>query len=85
MLSTDNWALNIDRGNVNAVEFFHLTKAFDTVDYNMLLSKLRAYGFRETLTVGLSHIFIIEPKNALLIAVFLNFVSFNWVLPRELY
>ncbi|CAB4013831.1 Hypothetical predicted protein, partial [Paramuricea clavata] len=30
---TDNWAYNIDQGNVNAVVFLDLKKAFDTVDH----------------------------------------------------
>ena len=38
--ATDNWAFNIDKGNVNAVIFFDLKKAFDTVDHSIL----KAYG-----------------------------------------
>ena len=39
--ATDSWAMDIDRGLINAVVF----KAFDTaVDHDILLRKLQYYG-----------------------------------------
>ena len=43
---TDNWYLNIDGGLTNAILFIDLKKAFDTIDREILLSKLELYGFK---------------------------------------
>ena len=44
--ATDNQAFNIDRGDVNAVVFLDLKKVFDTVDHDILLSKMNLYGIQ---------------------------------------
>ena len=41
--TTNEWAYNIDSGKVNAVMFLDLKKAFDTVDHEILLGKLKVY------------------------------------------
>ena len=43
---TDNWYLNIDDGLTNAILFIDLKKALDTIDHEILLSKLELYGFK---------------------------------------
>ena len=45
--STNDWCVNIDRGLLNGVVFIDLKKAFHTIDYDILLSKLSAYGVDE--------------------------------------
>ena len=44
--ATDFWAFNIDRGYVNAEVFLDLKKAFDTVDHEILLTKMNRCGIQ---------------------------------------
>ena len=45
---TDKWLKAIDDGKYTGVVFLDLAKAFDTVDYSILCTKLTYYGFRES-------------------------------------
>ena len=42
--NTDDWYVNMDGGKYTANIFIDLKKAFDTVDHDILLAKLRKYG-----------------------------------------
>ena len=41
---TNYWYRNIDKGKYTSVSFTDLKKAFDTVDHQILLNKLKVYG-----------------------------------------
>ena len=43
--ATNDWSINIDRGNLNGVVFVDLKKAFDLIDQDIILRKLTCYGF----------------------------------------
>ena len=45
--TTDNWAFNIDRGNVYVLVFLDLKNSFDTVDHDILSSKMNLNRIQE--------------------------------------
>ena len=51
---TNDWYMNIDRGEYTAALFIDLKKAFDTVDHEILLAKLNFYGLEGRNLIGLS-------------------------------
>ncbi len=46
--STDYWLQNVDNRNINMTLFLDLKKAFDTVNHQILIEKLFAYGVKGT-------------------------------------
>ena len=41
---SSNWLINIDKGETNLTVFLDIKKAFDIIDYEILLNKLNYYG-----------------------------------------
>ena len=44
---SDHWYENIDKNNVNIALFLDLKKAFDTVDHEILIRKMKVYGIKD--------------------------------------
>ena len=42
---TEDWRISIDNKGAVAAVAVHLSKAFDAINHNLLLAKLKAYGF----------------------------------------
>ena len=43
--ATNDWSVNIDNGLLNGVVFIDLTKAFDTIDHEIILRKMSFLSF----------------------------------------
>ena len=54
--ATDSWAFNINHGYINAVVFLDLKEGFNTVDHEIILTKINPCGIQGKLLIGLNNI-----------------------------
>ena len=45
VIMLERWKQSIDKGEYISVMYMNLSKAFDTINHNLLLAELGAYGF----------------------------------------
>lgn len=74
LYAIETWRTAMDKGDYTAVASLDLSKAFDSVDHNILLSKLVSLGFLWPARMLISN-YLSERKQA----VFHNGVSSNWL------
>ena len=58
VIMLERWKQAIDKGEYISVMYMDLSKAFDTINHDLLLAKLRTYGFQQVLTVCFSSIYL---------------------------
>ena len=57
----EKWKRGIDNGAYVSALFMDLSKAFDTINHDLMLAKLKAYGF-STNALNLMHKLLEEQK-----------------------
>ena len=68
----ERWKQAIDKGEYISVMYMDLSKAFDTINHDLLLAKLRAYGF-STSALNLLYSYLKNRKQKLVIR-----SSYSW-------
>ena len=62
----EKWKKGIDNGSYVSALFMDLSKAFDAINHDLMLAKLKAYGF-STNALNLMHSYLTENKKFKLI------------------
>ena len=60
-LSLERWRKTLDKGGETGAVLTDLSKAFDSIDHNLLIAKLDAYGF-EKQSIDFLHLYFAKRK-----------------------
>ena len=80
--SSNNWHINIDKGDTNGVIFLDIKKAFNAIDHSISLEKLSHYGVSEDSLLFIKSYSINRHNAALLMVSYLPLGKYRTEFPK---
>jgi len=80
---TDDWRKALDLGQLVATLMIDLSEAFDTINHDLLLKKLNAYGIRGTELLWFTDYLAGRKQRVVVDGVSSEWARCQWVFPRD--